>query len=491
MFLKTPTVPKANESSAPYAPGDIIAAKYRLERLLGQGGMGAVWAAHNVALDSPVAIKLIRGETDREALSVRLQLEARAAARLGHPAIVRVFDIGQTAKDDPFIVMELLEGESLAAKLDRQLRLSSIEALQILLPIADALRAAHAKGIVHRDIKPDNIFIAVEGDVVQPKLVDFGIAKLEQSSGASQLTQHGVVVGSPDYMSPEQARGDTVIDYRTDVWAFCVVLYEAVTGGLPFDAENYNALLRAILEDQPPTLLELAAGDTELSQIVAVGMAKDRNERWRSMQELGVALARWLKNQGVAEDAAGASLDTKWLNRRSDPAGRRSRPSLGSIPDGLFSPASGVAVTMRAPKATDSATPTSAPAAEPERVLGMPRRIAAVLAAAIALVLLFVVYLVLRAPVVPKEPEVAVQPPAAPEPVKALPPASSVALPLPVAAPLPETTPAKAPEPEASDAKSSRTRVVKPDAKRPVSPPKRAVPAGSEGPPNSDLIAPY
>ncbi|HET9232546.1 MAG TPA: serine/threonine protein kinase, partial [Candidatus Eisenbacteria bacterium] len=96
MFLKTPTVPKANESSAPYAPGDIIAAKYRLERLLGEGGMGAVWAAHNIALDSPVAIKLIRGETDREALSVRLQLEARAAARLGHPAIVRVFDIGQT-----------------------------------------------------------------------------------------------------------------------------------------------------------------------------------------------------------------------------------------------------------------------------------------------------------------------------------------------------------------------------------------------------------
>jgi serine/threonine-protein kinase len=490
MFLKTPTVPKANESSAPYAPGDIIAAKYRLERLLGEGGMGSVWAAHNVALDSPVAIKLIRGETDREALSVRLQLEARAAARLGHPAIVRVFDIGQTDRDDPFIVMELLEGESLAAKLDRQQRLSSIEALQILLPIADALRAAHAKGIVHRDIKPDNVFIAVEGDVVQPKLVDFGIAKLEQASGASQLTQHGVVVGSPDYMSPEQARGDTVIDYRTDVWAFCVVLYEAVTGGLPFDAENYNALLRAILEDQPPSLLELAAGDTELSQIVAVGMAKDRNERWRSMQDLGVALARWLKNQGVAEDAAGASLDTKWLNRRSDPAGRRSRPSLGSIPDALFSPASGVAVTVRAPKATDSATPASAPAAEPERVLRVPRRIAAVLATAIALVLLFFVYLVLRTPVVPKEPEVAVQPPAAPEPVKAPAPASAVAAPL--AEPLPKTTPTKAPEPDAPEvAKSPRGRFVKPDAKRPVSPPKKAAPASSERPPGSDLIAPY
>src|SRR5262245_61006460 len=233
MFLKTPTVPKPNESIAPYNPGDVVAAKYRLQRLLGEGGMGAVWSAHNVALDSPVAIKLIRGETDREALSQRLQFEARAAARLGHPAIVRVFDIGQTERGDPFIVMELLEGESLAARLDRESRVPGIEAVQLLLPIADALRAAHAKGIVHRDIKPDNILISTEGDVVQPKLVDFGIAKLEQAPGGSQLTQQGVVVGSPDYMSPEQARGDDVIDYRTDIWAFCVCLYEAVTGRLP------------------------------------------------------------------------------------------------------------------------------------------------------------------------------------------------------------------------------------------------------------------
>jgi serine/threonine-protein kinase len=483
MLLKTPTVPKANESSAPYAPGDTIAAKYRLERLLGEGGMGAVWAAHNVALDSPVAIKLIRGEADREALSVRLQLEARAAARLGHPAIVRIFDIGQTDKDDPFIVMELLDGESLATRLDRQRRLSSVDVVQILLPIADALRAAHAKGIVHRDIKPDNIFIAVEGDVVQPKLVDFGIAKLEQASGASQITQHGVVVGSPDYMSPEQARGDTAIDYRTDVWAFCVVLYEAVTGGLPFDAENYNALLRAILEEKPPTLLELAAGDSELSSIVAVGMAKDRNERWRSMQELGIALAGWLKRQGVLEDAAGASLDTKWLNRRSDPAGRLSRPSLGSIPDGAFSPASGVAVTVRAPKATDSATPASLPKAPPYVVFGMPRRIAAFAGAFIAALVLLVVYLLLRTPAAREDPEMAAQPPAAPEPLKA-----PLAAPLAVPTPGPEPAP---PEDASATVTLPKERVTKPNARRPASTPKKPASESPERPPSSDLIAPY
>jgi serine/threonine-protein kinase len=281
-------------------------------------------------------------------------------------------------------------------------------------------------------------------------------------------------------MSPEQARGDTVIDYRTDVWAFCVVLYEAVTGGLPFDAENYNALLRAILEEKPPTLLELAAGDAELSTIVAVGMAKDRNERWRSMQELGVALAGWLKNQGVAEDAAGASLDTKWLNRRSDPAQRRSRPSLGSIPDGAFSPASGVAVTVRAPKASDSTTPTSVPPAKPDLVFGMPRRIAGLFGAGVAVVLLFFAYLLMRPPHVPKEPAVAVQPPpAAPEPVKAPPPVAPVAAPI-------------VPQPEPSSAATPPSaRVTKPETRRPPAPPKKAAPESSGRPPSSDLIAPY
>src|SRR5215471_19198811 len=142
-----------------YEPGALIVGKYRLERMLGEGGMGSVWAAHHVLLDTTVAIKLIRADTNRQELAPRLIQEARAAAKLGHPGIVRVFDVGQTVEGDPFIVMELLEGESLNQRLVREHRLSAIDAARLLLPIADALRAAHAKGIVHRDIKPDNVFL--------------------------------------------------------------------------------------------------------------------------------------------------------------------------------------------------------------------------------------------------------------------------------------------------------------------------------------------
>jgi serine/threonine-protein kinase len=495
--LPTPTVPEANEGKAPYAPGDVIAAKYRLTHLLGEGGMGAVWAAHNVALDSPVAIKVIRGETDREALSLRLQLEARAAARLGHPAIVRVFDIGQTGKGDPFIVMELLEGESLATKLDREGRLTALEAVQLLLPIADALRAAHGKGIVHRDIKPDNVFLALEGDVMQPKLVDFGIAKLEQVQGGSQLTQHGVVVGSPDYMSPEQARGDDVIDYRTDVWAFSIVLYESVTGRLPFDATNYNALLRSILEDTPPSLNDLRAGDTALSAIVEVGMAKDRATRWRSMHELGVALAGWLRHQGILEDAVGNSLETKWINRRND-AGRASRPSLGSIPDGVFGPASGVAITMRAPAGSvtphaaapaGSITPASI-AAVPGQPLFTPRRIVGALLAlgiAVMAALIVVLWGASEAPVMQTGSSAA---PAASDPVSALPqpppdPTPPTVTPEP-AAPSIQAEPISPPAPPSASIPSAR-----PMPRRPAAAQKKPQGASSARPPNSDLIAPY
>ena len=217
--------------TAPYRVGDVIAGKYRLDALLGEGGMGTVWRAFNLQLEAPVALKLIRGELDRVSLAQRLKQEARAAAKLGHPAIVRVFDVGDSELGDPYIVMELLKGQTLGHLLATEQRLSAVHGLQLLLPVADALVAAHAKGIVHRDLKPDNIFLAYEGEQLQPKLLDFGIAKLEGEAGPNQqLTQAGVVLGSPEYMSPEQARGQDNVDHRTDIWSFCVVLYETLTG---------------------------------------------------------------------------------------------------------------------------------------------------------------------------------------------------------------------------------------------------------------------
>jgi eukaryotic-like serine/threonine-protein kinase len=334
--------PIQDQATSAYAVGDLIAGKYALEELLGEGGMGAVFRARNTTIDMPVAIKLIRADLDRELLSGRLLQEARAAAKLGHPAIVRVFDVGKTALGDPFIVMELLQGESLANVIEREGRLSSARAVQLLLPIADALSVAHGKGFVHRDVKPDNVFIANDEEgQLQPKLVDFGIVKQERQIGDSQLTQVGAVLGSPDYMSPEQARGLDTIDQRSDVWSFSVVLYEAITGVTPFQSTNYNALLRMIVEAEPVSLHAQQAADDELSQIVQRGLSKDPNARFATMGQMGKALASWLCERGISEDACGVSLEARWLSRTSDPTspGRMSRTSA---PDSWPEPPSGV-----------------------------------------------------------------------------------------------------------------------------------------------------
>ncbi len=319
-FLATPAPQHVSPNSSRYLLGAVLSGKYRLDALLGEGGMGSVWRATNLLLELPVAIKLIRADLDRSSLRARLQLEARSVAKLGHPGIVRIFDVGESELGDPFIVMELLQGETLARIITRG-RLSSAYAVQLLLPIIDALHTAHARGIVHRDLKPDNLMIALEEQHVQPKILDFGIAKLTGVRDSDhKLTEAGTVVGSPDYMSPEQARGREDVDASTDIWSICVVLYEAVTGSAPFAASNYNALLRAIVEDEPISIVQRAAGDEQLWAIIQRGLAKDRRDRFPNMNELGRALATWLVSHGVREDAAGASVDSKWLGRSSDPS---------------------------------------------------------------------------------------------------------------------------------------------------------------------------
>jgi serine/threonine-protein kinase len=316
-----------------YEPGYLIAGKYELEEVLGEGGMGAVWRARNIALDASVAIKVVRSSGDAAALHSRLIQEARAAAKLSHPAIVKVFDVGQTEAGDPFIVMELLAGNTLGAILTAEGRLTGVQAVRTLLPIVDALWLAHGKGIVHRDLKPDNVFIVQDEASIQPKLVDFGIVKMKTAEGESHLTQDGVVLGSPDYMSPEQARGEDDVDHHTDIWALCVVLYEAVSGSPPFKGSNYNALLRQIVEATPTTLRELSMADEELSAIVARGLSKQRALRFASMGELGRALATWLLSHGVHEDICGSTIEAKWL-RGTDPHGRAARGAMASINDG-------------------------------------------------------------------------------------------------------------------------------------------------------------
>ncbi len=309
------TDPGSSVISGGYAPGDLIADKYRLEEKLGEGGQATVFRASNLSLDAPVAIKLVHEAEDR-APANRLLREARAAARIGHPAIVRVFDLGETDRGDPFLVMELLSGEDLADFLTRRGALTTTEAARILLPIADALIAAHAQGIVHRDLKPANVFLARNGDSTQPKLLDFGIVKWRPAPSSKRpdaITNDGVVIGSLAYLSPEQARGLPDVDERADVWCFCTMLYECITGETPFQGTTYDKLLRSIVDDQPRRINEFVADDPRLQALLDKGMAKSPDERWASMRELGHELAAWLFERGCRDDICGISLESKWL----------------------------------------------------------------------------------------------------------------------------------------------------------------------------------
>jgi serine/threonine protein kinase len=302
-----------------YTEGSVVAQKYRLVRLLGEGGMGAVWVAQNLTLGVQVALKLIRAEIEGkvDGLAERLLTEARAAASIGHPAIIQVFDFGITEHSEPFIAMELLHGESLAQVVKRRGRIAAGRAVRTLLPVIEALVVANQRGIVHRDLKPDNIFLAQQANRVQPKVLDFGIAKLSQGFSAN-LTCEGTVLGSPAYMSPEQARGEGDVDFRTDMWALCVVLYEMVTGVHPFTGANWHGLMWSIMEGKPKTLGDHQLEEPALWKILERGLAKEREKRWGSMFEFGQALAMWLIDQGVTRDICNSALRSTWLERSPD-----------------------------------------------------------------------------------------------------------------------------------------------------------------------------
>jgi len=318
-FDSTAIVEPGAPGAARYAEGSVVAQKYRLVRILGEGGMGAVWVAQNLTLGVQVALKLIRSEIEGrvDGLSERLLTEARAAASIGHPGIIQVFDFGLTEHGEPFIAMELLHGESLAQVLKKRGRIAAGRAVRTLLPVIEALVVANQRGIVHRDIKPDNIFLAQQANRVQPKVLDFGIAKLSEGFSAN-LTCEGTVLGSPAYMSPEQARGESNVDFRTDIWALCVVLYEMVTGAQPFVGANWHGLMWAIMEGKPKPLAEHQIEEASLWSLLERGLSKEREQRYGSMFEFGQALAVWLVEQGVTRDICNSSLKSTWLERSPD-----------------------------------------------------------------------------------------------------------------------------------------------------------------------------
>ncbi|HET9957583.1 MAG TPA: protein kinase [Polyangiaceae bacterium] len=313
--------PKAGSSLPPsgqmlsFRAGEVVADRYELIRCIGTGAMGAVFRAHDRVLDAELAIKLIRIDRERidaDRATKRLLLEARAIARISHPGIVRVFDFGSSG-EVPFIVMELLQGESLLELMSREGAMDAVRAVRALLPIADALSVAHRRGVVHRDIKPDNVFLhRDEFARVQPKLVDFGVARVQQGSG---FTRPGALMGTPDYMAPEQAQAEPDVDHRADIWAFGVLLYELMTLRRPF-AEgahgNYLAVLKAVVGSPPRPILDYGVGDAALWAILSRALEKARHQRFQDIREMGEQLSRWLLARGVTEDAYGGSLISNW-----------------------------------------------------------------------------------------------------------------------------------------------------------------------------------
>ncbi|WP_437992307.1 serine/threonine-protein kinase [Sorangium sp. So ce145] len=294
--------------------GDLIAGKYRLVRRIGEGAMGTVWIATHVALGSEVAIKLMRPELRSPELAEYFVREARAAGRLNHAEVVRIFDLGETAAGDPYLVMELIEGESLRSALSREAAMAPERAIALLLPVAGAMHAVHEKGVVHRDLKPDNVMLVRRGGGrLQPKIVDFGVAKIVSEREASQASASFEVFGTPDYMPPEQVLAVPDIDRRADIWSLCAMLYELLSGRPPFSSRNALDGLRAVLQDAVPSLVDTRGLDADLWAIVERGLRKEPSSRWSSMRELGEALAAWLRARGVREDARGVSLAGEWL----------------------------------------------------------------------------------------------------------------------------------------------------------------------------------
>lgn len=259
--------------------GEVVAGKYRLDALLARGGMGLVYSAKHEATGRRVAVKLVRRElVTRPELLQRISCEARIAVAASHPNVVEVLDTGADAQGTPYLVLELLQGRTLEALLVQPLSLFA--AAQALLPVMNALCALHASHIVHRDIKPSNLFLnrSASGRVT-PKLLDFGVAKALRQSGLT-LTQSGTALGTPAYMSPEQALGATQVGPETDVWAMGVVWFRCLTLSLPFEHKGGDAALRPALE-----ALDLSGIDAPLSRVLVRALRFEPSERFGSMTQ--------------------------------------------------------------------------------------------------------------------------------------------------------------------------------------------------------------
>jgi len=312
--------------SGSLAPGTVVAGRYRLDRVLGQGGMGVVWAATHTITRRGVAMKFLKGPAHaRPEMRRRFLREARAAATVQHPSVVEVHDVFELDDETPVMVMDLLVGETLAQRIASQGPLSIQQTASILLPVVSAVGTAHSRGVVHRDLKPENIFLAEneEGET-EVKVLDFGIAKLANLEGEavtqSQLTGTGSMLGTPCYSAPEQLFGERLIDHRADVWALGVVLYECLSNQLPVYGENLGQILKMLTSGEILPLEKLVPDlPGDVLSLVGRMLSRSLDVRPKDMREVLTTLQRY-SNLSVRS----------FGNAKSQPPAVEQHPSGGS-----------------------------------------------------------------------------------------------------------------------------------------------------------------
>jgi tRNA A-37 threonylcarbamoyl transferase component Bud32 len=314
---------------------------YQVLSLLGEGGMGAVYLAEHPFMGRKAAIKVLRRElAEDKGLVERFMNEARAANAIHHPNIIDIIDVGQLPSGVPYLMMEFLDGESLAKRIEREKHLAISAAVDIATQTASALYAAHGKGIVHRDLKPDNLYLVPdEGRQLGQRVtvLDFGIAKLRgELSGSGAKTQSGSVMGTPPYMSPEQCRGITdEIDHRTDVYALGIILYEMLTGTPPFMSEGWGeVVLMHVTKAPPPPRARNPEISPELEAVILKALAKVPADRWDSMADLGTALQKAIGASGrgfISGFTSGAPTATKMPSVGSGRAATTLQSATGQV----------------------------------------------------------------------------------------------------------------------------------------------------------------
>lgn len=388
--------------------GRVIADRYRLIELLGQGGMGSVWLAEHTTLKTAVAVKLIHSEIGKlPQPRARFLREAQLAARIKSAHVVQVYDHGVTSDGQPYIAMERLVGESLRDRLLERTTLSRAETARIVSHVCRALTRAHEAGLVHRDLKPENIFLSpeAEGEGEIAKVLDFGVAKATDALGDSGVdpTRTGALLGTPFYMSPEQAQGLKTLDHRTDLWAMGVVVFECLTGVRPFSADALGALIAHILIGPIPSPSLAAPGQSrEIDAWMARALVRDPAARFQSAKELAEAFmiaagttdshghdqstrnVNVEPNDPTGPTGADAFGDTVQIDPPKDPEPMAQTLPLAEVPGNAFAPIAAPTPAPQQPSLSTMARPgrSAVPWIVAAIVLG-----AMVVALAVALVL--------------------------------------------------------------------------------------------------------